>query len=105
MTLPSLFDAPPSVQPPREPRRRAGANRRRVLASSTPLATAYATRGQYVRALLQEFGAARDCERRCKTMAAKPTTSAHERFTQSELAAHHHQRQESVVLALMAMLA
>lgn len=100
-SAPTLWDAPPS---PVDRIRRAK-SKRRVLTPSLPLAAAYATRGAYVRALLQEFGAARDCERRAKTYAAKPTTSAHERFTQSELAAHHHARQETVILTLLAMLA
>lgn len=101
----TLAELPLFAPPTTQDRAQRAKSRRRTLTVAPPLERAYATRGAYVRALLQEFGAARDCERRAKTYAAKPTTSAHERFTQSELAAHHHARQETVILTLLAMLA
>lgn len=100
-----LFSPPPDA-PPAAPRRAQRAKSSwRCLTLSTPLASAYATRGAWVRALLDEYQNANDCLRRCKCYGAKATTSPHERFQQAELMAHHNARMEQVVLALTAALA
>lgn len=89
-----------AAQPPHQPTisRRAGS---RILHETEPLPARSGDDVAWVRALLEEYQAAHDSERRCRTYATKPTTSASERGDQTELYQKHLIRQERVVMALV----
>ena len=69
-----FLSAPPPHQPPIS--RRAPS---RILSEAEPLPARSGDDVRWVRALLEEWGAARDSRRRAKTYSLKPTTSATER--------------------------
>ena len=72
----------------------------RVLAVVEPLPARSGDDVAWVRALLEEYSAAHDSERRARCYATKPTTAASERGDQTELYQKHLVRQERVVMAL-----
>ncbi len=94
-----FLSAPPPHQPPIS--RRAPS---RVLAQVPGLPARSGDDVRWVRALLEEWGAARDSRRRAKTYSLKPTTSAPERGHQTELYQKHMVREERVVIAFVEAL-
>lgn len=96
---PDLFAPSDALAPPWRPISRG--TTARVLAVVEPLPARSGDDVAWVRALLEEYTAAHDSERRARCYAMKPTTSAPERGDQTELYQRHLVRQERVVLALV----
>ena len=94
--LPDLFAPAP---PPHSPISRRAPSR--ILSEAEPLPARSGDDVRWVRALLEEWGCARDSRRRAKTYSLKPTTSAPERGHQTELYQKHMVREERVVIAFV----